>query len=69
MDSVVSHLGCKKYIYVMYFDTLRKTYSRHHFTLTVHPNPLIRQIPLNRPLAIQHRRLERKRHTDILTQD
>ena len=50
-------------------DTLRKTYSQHHFTLTVHPNPLIRQIPLNMPLAIQHRRLKRKRHTDILTQD
>ena len=48
--------------------TLRKTYSRHHSTLTVHPNPLIRQIPLNMPLAIQHRRLKRKRHTDILTQ-
>ena len=48
-------------------DTLRQTYSRHHSTLTVHPNPLIRQIPLNMPLAIQHRRLKRKRHTD--TQD
>ena len=46
-------------------DTLRKTYSRHHSALSVHPNPLIRHIPL----AILHRRLKRKRHTGILTQD
>ena len=41
----------------------------NHFALTVHPNPLIKQIPLNVPLAIQQRRLKRKCHTDILTQD
>ena len=46
----------------------RHIYSRHHFILTVHPNPLIRRSPLNMPLAIQHRRLKRQRHTDIPTQ-
>ena len=46
-------------------ETLRKTYSRQHSTLTVHP---IRQIPFNMPLDIQQRRLKRKHLTDILTQ-
>ena len=50
-------------------DTLHKIYSQHNSTLTVYPNPLIRQIPLNMPTAVQHRRLELKRHTDILTQE
>ena len=50
-------------------DPLHKTYSQHNSTLTVHPNPFIRHIPLNMPPATQHRLLKRKRHPDNLTQD
>jgi hypothetical protein len=50
-------------------ETLHNSYSRHHSTLTLtdHPNPLIRNIPQNRPPPRHLRRLKRKRHTDILT--
>ena len=50
--------------------TLRQRHiKQNRFTLTVHPNPLIRHTPLNMPPALQYRRLKRKRHSDILTQD
>jgi hypothetical protein len=48
--------------------TLHNTYSRHHSTLILHPNPLISNIPQHMPPDRQHRRLKWKRHTDILTQ-
>jgi hypothetical protein len=48
-------------------ETLHNSYSRHHSTLTDHPNPLIRRIPQNMPPPRHFRRLKRKRHTDILT--
>ena len=42
------------------------TYLRNHSTLTFHLNSLIRQIPQNMLPDKQHRRLKRKRTTDIL---
>ena len=57
----------KKVLFVK--NPLNKTYSRHHSTLTVYPNPLIRHIPLNTPPALQHRRLKRKHHTGTPTRD
>jgi hypothetical protein len=48
--------------------TLHTTYLRRHSTLILHPNPLISNIPQQMPPDRQHRRLKRKRHTDILTQ-
>jgi hypothetical protein len=48
-------------------ETLHKSYSRHHSSLTDHPNPIIRHIPQNMPPPRHLRRLKRKRTTDILT--
>ena len=47
-------------------ETLRNTYLRH---LTFHPNSLIRQISQNMLTDRQHRRLKRKRTTDILREN
>ena len=49
-------------------ETLHNTYLRHH-SLTYHPNFLMRQISQNMLPDWQHRRLERKRTTDILREN
>jgi hypothetical protein len=46
-------------------DILQKTYTAHHRRMLIHFNPLIQEITLHPPPASQHRRLKRKRHTDL----
>jgi hypothetical protein len=46
-------------------DILQKIYIAHHGRMLVPFNPLIQEITQNPPPARQHRRLKRKRHTDL----
>ena len=41
------------------------TYAHHNATLIFHLSPLISNILQRMPLGRQHRRLKRKRHSDI----
>lgn len=45
--------------------TLHTCYRRLFRSFTNHPNSLLNQIPLHMPLQREHRRLKRKRHSDL----
>jgi hypothetical protein len=49
-------------------DILQKTYTTRHRTMLIHFNPLIQEITQHPPPARQHRRLKRKRHTNLTTE-
>jgi hypothetical protein len=49
-------------------DILQKTYTAHHRRTLVHFNPLIEEIRQHPPPVRQHRRLKRKRQTDLTTE-